>query len=124
MFLVKFLFISEYRDYYIHYQKSVPEQMPSPFSLLPSVLSHNAKSTNILPTNIIERLDWLNSQQEEKSSSSNFGSIHALNRFASSEKTESPQIETQQIEVKFLNTFFRKYYTNKFLCSLIKFIDN
>ncbi|XP_051169001.1 coiled-coil domain-containing protein 22 [Leptopilina boulardi] len=88
----------EYRDYYIHYQKSVPEQMPSPFSLLPSVLSHNAKSTNILPTNIIERLDWLNSQQEEKSSSSNFGSIHALNRFASSEKTESPQIETQQIE--------------------------
>lgn len=88
----------EYRDYYIHYQKSVPEQMPTPFSLLPSVLSHNARSTNILPTNIIERLDWLNSQHEESSSSSTLGSIRALSRFASSEKAESPQNETQQIE--------------------------
>ncbi|XP_033215931.1 coiled-coil domain-containing protein 22 homolog [Belonocnema kinseyi] len=88
----------EYRDYYTRYQKSVPEQMPNLLSLLPSVLSHNAKTNHPMPTNIIERLDWLNSQPHERSSIATLGSIHTLSRFASNEKAETPQAQIPQID--------------------------
>ena len=97
--IVEICLISEYRDYYIHYQKSVLEQMPNPLCLLPSILSHNAKVDHPMPTNIIERLDWLNSQPQEKSSTAALESIHTLSRFASNEKAETPQAEAPRIEV-------------------------
>ena len=73
---------------------------------MPSILSYTAKMEHPMPTNIIERLDWLNSQSQEKAPSAALDSIHALSRFASNEKAETPQDEILQVEVKSLRILY------------------
>ncbi|XP_015596825.1 coiled-coil domain-containing protein 22 homolog [Cephus cinctus] len=54
----------DFQNYYIHYQRPINEQASNQ-RLLPSVISHNARLIYGKPTDILEKLDWLNEQKEE-----------------------------------------------------------
>ncbi|XP_066590344.1 coiled-coil domain-containing protein 22 homolog [Prorops nasuta] len=50
----------EYRDYYIHYQQPVPDQMQNQSCLLPSIISYNGRAINACSKDITEYIEWLN----------------------------------------------------------------
>ncbi|KAL0133102.1 hypothetical protein PUN28_000697 [Cardiocondyla obscurior] len=84
----------DYKDYCMRYLQSVPEQMHDISCFLPSMISHNAKALNISTTDIMERINWLNNQQSEKTAYSNTHNVvKDFSKFLS-EKTQT-SIESQ-----------------------------
>lgn len=59
---------------------------------LPSIISYNAKAINASSTDIIERINWLNNQQPEKTVNINTDNI--INKFSklSLDKAQIPTV--------------------------------
>ncbi|XP_046747901.1 coiled-coil domain-containing protein 22 homolog isoform X2 [Diprion similis] len=53
----------DFQDYRVHYQKPITDQVPDDEYLVPSLVSHNAKLIHESATNIIERLQWLDTHR-------------------------------------------------------------
>ncbi|XP_011873797.1 PREDICTED: coiled-coil domain-containing protein 22 homolog isoform X3 [Vollenhovia emeryi] len=80
----------DYKDYCMRYLQPVPEQMQDISCFLPSVISHNARALNAAPTDISERVNWLNSQQSEKTAYSNAHNIvKEFSKFSSENKMQT-----------------------------------
>lgn len=72
--------IVEYKEYFIHYLQSVPEQIQSAPSVLPSLISYNARATCSYSMNILDRINWLNEQYCNKITQVNTsGDVKVLN---------------------------------------------
>ncbi|XP_076643832.1 coiled-coil domain-containing protein 22 homolog isoform X2 [Halictus rubicundus] len=56
----------EYQDYCIHYLQPVPKQVQNQQSFLPSLISYNARAHLTQPTDILDRINWLNKVHAEK----------------------------------------------------------
>ena len=70
----------EYKEYFIHYLQSVPEQIQSAPSVLPSLISYNARATCSYSMNILDRINWLNEQYCNKITQVNTsGDVKVLN---------------------------------------------
>lgn len=95
-----YILFLEFQSYYVRYQQTVPEQTRDRQYLLPSVLSHNAKLLHSRSTNIIERLDWLNSQTsddvtEETGAAGVSTEIRVMSRFSLNERLQVSKIEAE-----------------------------
>jgi len=88
--------IADYKDYCMRYLQPVPEQMQNIACFLPSMISYNAKTLNTSPTDIMERINWLNSQHSEKPAYSNaFNIVKEFSKFSSENKTQTSTVSTQ-----------------------------
>lgn len=82
--------VIEYQDYCIHYLQSVPEQMQNEMTLLPSLISYNAKALHSHSMSILDQINWLNEQYCDKITEVNESSdINILNRISIQDKTSS-----------------------------------
>lgn len=80
----------DYKDYYMRYLQPVPDQMQNISCFLPSLISYNAKALNAPSMDIMERINWLNSQQSEKTiypSAHNI--VNELSKFSPDSKTQT-----------------------------------
>ncbi|XP_043588495.1 coiled-coil domain-containing protein 22 homolog isoform X2 [Bombus pyrosoma] len=103
----------EYQDYCIHYLQSVPEQVQNESSLLPSLISYNARALHTHSMSILDQINWLNKQYCDKIIDANIsGDVNFLNGNSIKDRTlpsKQPQIkdngtkETKIIEQKVLN---------------------
>ncbi|XP_033301236.1 coiled-coil domain-containing protein 22 homolog [Bombus bifarius] len=103
----------EYQDYCIHYLQSVPEQVQNESSLLPSLISYNARALHTHSMSILDQINWLNKQYCDKIIEANIsGDVNFLNGNSIKDRTlpsKQPQIkdngtkETKIIEQKVLN---------------------
>ena len=88
--------IADYKDYCMRYLQPVPEQMQDIACFLPSMISYNAKTLNTSPTDIMERINWLNSQHSEKPVYSNaFNIVKEFSKFSSENKTQTSTVSIQ-----------------------------
>lgn len=88
--------IADYKDYCMRYLQPVPEQMQDIACFLPSMISYNAKALNTSPTDIMERINWLNSQQSEKPAYSNaYNIVKEFSKFSSENKTQTSTVSIQ-----------------------------
>lgn len=71
----------DYQDYFVHHQKAVTEQVPEEEYLAPSIVSRNAKLMHASATNIMERLDWLNSRGLERGGDKVYSENKVQSRF-------------------------------------------
>ncbi|KAH0949806.1 hypothetical protein HN011_010228 [Eciton burchellii] len=55
----------DHKDYYMRYLQPVPDQMQNISCFLPSMISYNARALGASSIDIIERINWLNSQQQQ-----------------------------------------------------------
>lgn len=70
----------EYQDYCIHYLQSVPEQVQNESSLLPSLISYNARALHTHSMSILDQINWLNKQYCDKIIEANIsGDVNLLN---------------------------------------------
>ncbi|XP_012233025.2 coiled-coil domain-containing protein 22 homolog [Linepithema humile] len=87
------------KDYYLRYLRPVPDQMHNISCFLPSMISYNARALNASSMNIMDRINWLNSQQLEKTVYSNTHNIvNELSKFSSENKTKvstEPQVKPE-----------------------------
>lgn len=91
----------------MRYLQPVPDQMQNISCFLPSIISYNARTLNASSMDITERINWLNSQQSEKTACSNAHNIvNELNKFSSDNKA---QISTVSIYT-FLNFTYNNIY--------------
>ncbi|EGI61669.1 PREDICTED: coiled-coil domain-containing protein 22 homolog isoform X1 [Acromyrmex echinatior] len=82
--------IADYKDYCMRYLQPVPEQMQDIACFLPSMILYNAKALNTSPTDIMERINWLNSQHSEKPAYSNaYNIVKEFSKFSSEKKTQT-----------------------------------
>jgi len=49
----------------MRYLQPVPDQMQNISCFLPSMISYNARALSVSSIDIIERINWLNSQQQQ-----------------------------------------------------------
>lgn len=74
------MFVIEYQDYCIHYLQSVPEQVQNESSLLPSLISYNARALHTHSMSILDQINWLNKQHCNKIIETNIsGDVNFLN---------------------------------------------
>ncbi|CAK9811512.1 Coiled-coil domain-containing protein 22 [Anthophora plagiata] len=71
---------AEYQDYCIHYLQSVPEQVQNQSSVLPSLISYNARTLHSHPMSILDQINWLNKQYCNKIAEVNTSGDNVLNR--------------------------------------------
>jgi len=77
----------------MRYLQPVPEQMQDISCFLPSIISHNARALNASSIDIMERINWLNSQQSEKPVYSNAHNIvKEIRKFSSENKTQTSTV--------------------------------
>ncbi|XP_003402365.1 coiled-coil domain-containing protein 22 homolog [Bombus terrestris] len=103
----------EYQDYCIHYLQSVSEQVQNESSLLPSLISYNARALHTHSMSILDQINWLNKQYCDKIIEVNIsGDVNFLNGNSIKDRTlasKQPQIkdngtkETKIIQQKVLN---------------------
>lgn len=91
--LLLYIVIADYKDYCMRYLQPVPEQMQDISCFLPSMISHNARALNASSIDIMERINWLNSQQSEKPAYSNAHNIvKEFRKFSSENKTQTSTV--------------------------------
>lgn len=81
----------DFQDYFERYQLTVPEQLENSQIFLPSILSRNTRLLHSRPTNIIERLEWINSQKINQHSSIPQNEL-TMSRFTLKERLQSPEV--------------------------------
>ncbi|KAG5313604.1 CCD22 protein, partial [Pseudoatta argentina] len=82
--------IADYKYYCMRYLQPVPEQMQDIACFLPSMILYNAKALNTSSTDIMERINWLNSQHSEKPAYSNaYNIVKEFSKFSSEKKTQT-----------------------------------
>lgn len=81
----------DYKDYCMRYLQPVPEQMQDISCFLPSMISYNARALNTNPTDIVQRINWLNNQQQsEKAAYSNaYNIVKEFSKFSSENRTQT-----------------------------------
>lgn len=85
----------EYQDYYIHYLQPVPEQVQNESSVLPSLISFNARALHSHPMSLTDQINWLNKQYCDKIVETNVSSdVNILNRVSMIDTT-LPSMESQ-----------------------------
>ncbi|XP_020280155.1 coiled-coil domain-containing protein 22 homolog [Pseudomyrmex gracilis] len=89
------------KDYYMRYLQPVPDQMQNISCFLPSMISHNARALNTSSMDIMERINWLNSQQstEKVAYSSAHNAANELSKLSSENKT-TPTLTDSQVKQK------------------------
>ncbi|XP_070166150.1 coiled-coil domain-containing protein 22 homolog [Polyergus mexicanus] len=89
----------DYKDYYMRYLQPMPDQMQNISCFLPSMISYNARALNSSSIDIMERINWLNSQQSEKiTHSSGHNIVNELSKFSLENKTQTSadsQVESE-----------------------------
>ncbi|OAD59979.1 Coiled-coil domain-containing protein 22 like protein [Eufriesea mexicana] len=103
----------EYQDYSIHYLQSVPEQVQNDSSLLPSLISYNARALHSHSMSILDQINWLNKQHYDKVTDVNASdNVSVLNRVSVKDTTlsskesqikDNTSRETKQVEEKILD---------------------
>lgn len=90
--------VIEYQDYCIHYLQSVPEQMQNEMTLLPSLISYNARALHSHSMSILDQINWLNEQYCDKITEVNESSdINILNRVPIQDKTLSSNVNLKKM---------------------------
>lgn len=80
----------------MRYLQPVPEQMQDISCFLPSMISYNARALNTSPIDIMERINWLNSQHSEKIAYSNAHNIvKEFSKFSAENKTQTSMVNIQ-----------------------------
>lgn len=98
--LKKILFILEYQDYSIHYLQSVPEQVQNDSSLLPSLISYNARALHSHSMSIIDQINWLNKQHYDKVTDVNASNdVSVLNRVSVKDTTLPSKVNFKKLEL-------------------------
>ncbi|CAL7938667.1 unnamed protein product [Xylocopa violacea] len=93
----------EYQDYYIHYLQSVPEQVQNESSLLPSLISYNARALHSHSMSLIDQINWLNKQHCDKITEVNVSSsdVNVLNRISMKDTTlPSKELQTEDNDTR------------------------
>lgn len=73
----------------MRYLQPVPDQMQNISCFLPSIISYNARALDTSPMDITELINWLNTQQSEKTAYPNAHNIvHELSKFSLDDKTQ------------------------------------
>ncbi|KAF7993714.1 hypothetical protein HCN44_010309 [Aphidius gifuensis] len=90
-----------FQEYYEKYQLQVPEQLIKPDYLLPSIISKCSRDKYGKPTDIIERLEWINSQAIQHTSSYvNNQEDKTMSRFTLNERLQSSEKSSFDEETK------------------------
>ncbi|EZA49409.1 hypothetical protein DMN91_008877 [Ooceraea biroi] len=81
----------DHKDYYTRYLQPVPHQMQNISCFLPSLISYNARTLGTPSMDLVERVNWLNSQQQqsEKAYSNAHNIVNEFNKFSSENKARS-----------------------------------
>ena len=89
----------EHQDYVIHYLQSVPKQVQNQQSILPSLISHNARVLHSQSMSILDRINWLSKEYCNRVIRVNASvDINTLNRFSVKDTvlaSKEPQIENE-----------------------------
>lgn len=104
-----YVIIIDYKDYCTRYLQPVPEQMQDISCFLPSMISYNARALNTSPIDIMERINWLNSQQSEKAAYSN---AHNIVKEFSKFSTEN-KIQTSTVNIRNTYITYVSYYNSR-----------
>lgn len=103
--------VIEYQDYCIHYLQSVPEQMQNEMTLLPSLISYNAKALHSHSMSILDQINWLNEQYCDKITEVNESSdINILNRISIQDKTLPSNVNLRKMN-DIIYIFYLYIYT-------------
>lgn len=98
----------------MRYLQPVPEQMQDISCFLPSMISYNARALNASSIDIMERINWLNSQQSVKTAYSNAHNIvKEFSKFSLENKTQISTVSMQNPSCVYIYFIYIIFFSNK-----------
>lgn len=92
-YLLIFFFTDNIKDYQTRYQLLINEQLSSPKTLMPSIISSNSKFLYAKPSDISSRIQWLNDKNLQLINDSNNDNITRLmSRFSLNERLNTDKL--------------------------------